>query len=169
MSISCFAWLVYGLSVRDPYVALSNVGGCVASVAYIVGILPLLRDAGKTLRITQATVVSGATASACLWTFLSLSRTPPAGVSSALGLFASLLFILLSMSPLSTIQTVLSKRDAASILASLTTAQVVNTSLWSVYGLAVKDRFVWGPNVVGLALGLTQLMLKVLFPTKQDT
>jgi uncharacterized protein with PQ loop repeat len=65
----------------------------------------------------------------------------------------------------STINTVLSTRNAGSILLSLTLAQVTNTALWSVYGLAIKDKFVYGPNMVGLGFGLIQLLLKLAFPS----
>jgi len=36
MAVSSLCWLVYGLSVRDPYVTLSNVPGCIASIWYVV-------------------------------------------------------------------------------------------------------------------------------------
>jgi solute carrier family 50 protein (sugar transporter) len=147
MSVVSVAWLAYGLSARDPYVALSNIAGCVGSIGYVVGLLPLLKDKGQ-LRMTQAVVVAGSAATLGLWTFLGLSGAPAAKISSALGLFASGLFILLSGSPLSTIKAVFSTRNSGSILGSLTIAQVVNTALWSAYGLAVKNRFVWGPNIV---------------------
>jgi hypothetical protein len=47
----------------------------------------------------------------------------------------------------------------------LTLAQVTNTALWSVYGLAIKDKFVYGPNMVGLGFGIIQLLLKLAFPS----
>ena len=49
----------------------------------------------------------------------------------------------------------------------MTAAQCANTLLWSVYGIfAAKDIFVYGPNVVGLTLGVIQLLLKLVFPAK---
>ena len=58
---------------------------------------------------------------------------------------------------------------AASILAPLTVSQCANCLLWTSYGVfAAKDVFVWGPNGVGLALGLAQLALKLCFPSKDD-
>jgi solute carrier family 50 protein (sugar transporter) len=60
----------------------------------------------------------------------------------------------------------MSTRNAGSILSSLTIAQVTNTALWSVYGLAIKDKFVYGPNLAGLGFGLVQLVLKLVFPSK---
>jgi len=46
--------------------------------------------------------------------------------------------------------------------------QVANCALWTTYGwFAVRDVFVWGPNLTGLLLGLAQLALKIAFPDKK--
>eukprot|EP00956_Cyclotella_meneghiniana_P032605 scaffold90301_cov56-Cyclotella_meneghiniana.AAC.2 len=155
---------MYGLSIQDPYVTLSNVPGCIASIWYVVTILPLLKD--DTLQQTQGLVVLLSAFTINLWTWLSLTNKSLGQISSTLGMYASLLFILLSGSPLSTIKTVVSTKSSKSILTPLTLAQVVNTALWSVYGLAIGDRFVYGPNGVGLVFGLVQLLLKVRFPVQ---
>jgi hypothetical protein len=45
---------------------------------------------------------------------------------------------------------------------------VILTRSWTVYGVfAAKDIFVWGPNGIGLFLGLVQLALKILFPSNK--
>eukprot|EP00751_Fragilariopsis_kerguelensis_P036795 CAMPEP_0170955734 /NCGR_PEP_ID=MMETSP0735-20130129/33404_1 /TAXON_ID=186038 /ORGANISM="Fragilariopsis kerguelensis, Strain L26-C5" /LENGTH=385 /DNA_ID=CAMNT_0011367759 /DNA_START=212 /DNA_END=1370 /DNA_ORIENTATION=- len=88
-------------------------------------------------------------------------------VDEVLGMYASLLFILLCGSPLSTIQHVVATKNSSSILGRFTLAQCLNTTLWSVYGLAVNDRFVYGPNIIGLGLGLIQLALKIIFPASR--
>jgi|Transcript_21070 solute carrier family 50 protein (sugar transporter) len=165
MAVSSLCWLAYGLSIRDPYVTLSNVPGCVASIWYVTAILPLLK--GEQLKSTQSIVLALSAVTINLWTWLSLSKKTMTEVSSALGLFASFLFILLSGSPLSTIKTVFVTKNAGSILTQLTIAQVSNTALWSLYGLAIKDKFVYYPNLTGLGFGLIQLALKLLFPSKQ--
>mmetsp|Transcript_9686 Transcript_9686/g.22768 ORF Transcript_9686/g.22768 Transcript_9686/m.22768 type:complete len:280 (+) Transcript_9686:80-919(+) len=166
MSIASVAWLTYGVSIKDPYVALSNIAGCVGSIGFVLGLLPLLRDDTKTLRTTQGIVLAGCTSCLCLWSYLGLSGASAAKIGSALGLFASGVFLILSASPLSTVGKVIASRDSKSILGPLTIAQVVNTTLWSAYGLAIKNRFVYGPNVIALGLGLAQLALKLLFPAK---
>jgi solute carrier family 50 protein (sugar transporter) len=164
MAVSSLCWLAYGFSIRDPYVTLSNVPGCIGSIWYVLAILPLLKD--QKLKMTQSLVVGLSAITINLWTFLSLTKKPIAEISSALGLYASLLFIILSGSPLSTIKTVVQTKNSSSILTQLTFAQVTNTALWSAYGLAIRDKFVWGPNVTGLGFGLVQLVLKILFPSK---
>lgn len=163
MSTVSVSWLAYGLSARDPYVALSNIAGCIGSAGYVIGLLPLLTN-HKQLRATQAVVWAGVSALLSAWTYLGLSNAPRSVVSSTMGMFGSVLFIILAASPLATIKTVVSSRNSKSILGPLTMAQVVNCALWTMYGFTVRDRFVWGPNVIGLTLGLAQLTLKLLFP-----
>ena len=162
MAISSLCWLVYGLSIQDPYVTLSNVPGCIVSIWYVVTILPLLQ--GDRLKQTQRLVVLLSAITINLWMWLSLTKKSMMQISSLLGMYASFLFVLLSGSPLSTIKTVVRTKNSKSILTPLTMAQVVNTALWSLYGLAIGDKFVWGPNSVGLGFGLVQLMLKIMFP-----
>ena len=164
MAVSSICWLMYGLFIRDPYVTLSNVPGAVASIWYVTAVLPLLKD--SQLKNTQTLVVALSALTITLWTYLSLAKKSILQVRSALGLFASALFIVLSGSPLSTIKTVLATRNSGSILAPLTFAQVTNTALWSAYGLAIKDVFVYGPNLTGLGFGIIQLFLKIMFPSK---
>lgn len=164
MAVSSLCWLMYGLSIQDPYVTLANVPGCIASIWYVVTILPLLKDG--ILQQSQGLIVLLSALTINLWTWLSLTKKSLGQISSTLGIYASLLFILLSGSPLSTIKTVLSTKSSKSILTPLTLAQVMNTALWSVYGLAIGDMFVYGPNGVGLVFGLVQLLLKILFPVQ---
>ena len=84
-------------------------------------------------------------------------------------MFATAICILLFSSPLSTIKKVLAQRSSESIYAPATAAQCANCALWTTYGwFAVKDVFVWGPNLTGLLLGLAQLALKIAFPSTNE-
>jgi len=170
MSIVSVSWLAYGLMSNDIYLASSNFAGCIASIGYVVGVLPLLGKGTnqKQLRTTQGVLLAGVSVVLSLWTYLGVSGTSVARMSQILGMFASAIFIILAGSPLSTISTVIATKDSRSILGTLTAAQVINTVLWGVYGLAIKDRFVYGPNLIGLVLGLIQLGLKLMFPAKKE-
>ena len=109
----------------------------------------------------------GSPVRADMWTWLVFSPLSAAARASALGLWASGIFIVLCSSPLSSISSVIAERDASSIYAPMTAAQCANGTLWTLYGLfGVGDVFVWGPNLVGLLLGLAQLALKLVFPSK---
>jgi solute carrier family 50 protein (sugar transporter) len=161
------AWLGYGLSVRDPWIALTNAPGALVALAQLVVILPLMKP-GKQLQQFQATVLGGAAFTIALWGKLIFGGASAAARSKALGLYATIICIALFASPLATIASVVREKNSESILASLTAAQVANCVLWTTYGvLAARDPFVWGPNGVGLVLGLIQLALKVCFPAKK--
>lgn len=45
---------------------------------------------------------------------------------------------------------------------------MTNCGTWAVYGIAINDPWVWVPNLAGLILGLLQLALKLVYPSKED-
>jgi len=208
MPIVAVSWFVYGLVSGDPYIIISNCAGSLLSIAYLIGILPLMKynnsnnnnsgtesssdssnsnnSNNKLLFWTHATILLSTATTLGVWTmlgFITSSATEPLGsqlfslssamvktsgvVDEVLGMYASILFIILCCSPLSTIKQVLTTKNSSSILGRLTIAQCINTTLWSVYGLGVNDRFIYGPNVIGLGLGLIQLALKIIFPASR--
>ena len=176
MSIVSVAWLAYGITSQDIYVTLSNIGGSIISIAYVVGILPLLgkpqkgdgKNNNSQLRLTQGVIMLGTAITLSMWTILGLKMKDTASftlkqASGVLGTFASCLFILLCSSPLSTISKVIKTKNSSSILGPLTTAQITNTLLWSIYGLAIKDLFVYGPNIVVCVLTVSVELVLTLF------
>ena len=175
MAVVTTSWLAYGLAVADLYVALSNLPGALLSLSYLIGILPVMQIATsgtagvsanrRELRAVQALLVAGSASSLVLWTALRFSGASLATAKTWLGLVASAFTILLFGSPLSTVRTVVQQRNAASILGRLTVAQIVNATLWTVYGITLRQVFVWVPNGVGLVLGLAQLALKCIYPS----
>ena len=99
-----------------------------------------------------------------LWTWLIFAGLAASARSALLGYYASAFFVVLCASPLSAMAQVIKERNADSIYAPMTVAQVLNCGMWTVYGFfAINDVFVWAPNLVGWLLGLLQLLLKFLF------
>ena len=209
MPTVALSWLAYGLASSDAYLILGNGPGTLLSVAYLIGILPLMNynaaafpnladlpnlsdlpnlakniteellmdprkrikpKKSKTLILTHATVLLSTAATLSLWAILGILTSGATdgmfnvgglsfgmGFSSMLrsgvivemlGVYAAFMFLLLSASPLFMIRTVLKTKNSRIILGSLTAAQCVNTGLWTAYGLAVNDHFVWGPNII---------------------
>ena len=168
MVIGTTAWLGYGLSVKDPWIAATNLPGTLVAIAQMVVMLPLMKP-GRQLSQVQAIILGGATATTALWARLIFGGVSAAARSRALGIYATIICIALFASPLTTIASVVRNRNAASILAPLTASQVANCVLWTTYGVfAAKDPFVWGPNGVGLVLGLVQLACKLAFPSVDE-
>jgi len=166
--LSSWAWLQYGLSVPDPYIVAGNLPALTAAVYGLLLMLPLMHEARHALALRRVVrvFVGGCFAAFCLWAFLIFAGVESSERSSTLGSYATIIFIVLAASPLSSMRTVITTRDASSIYAPMTAAQCINCMLWTVYGLAAAhDIFVWGPNLTGLMLGLMQLALKLCFPS----
>ena len=167
MVLSVLSWLQYSLVVSNPWILWSNLPGAAAVLLTFAVMLPLMGNDHPALDACQFTFVGGAMATLCMWAYLVFGNVTGALRAKFVGYFASAIFVVLAASPLSTIRTVIATRDSASIYTPLTLAQCANTLLWTIYGvMAAKDIFVYGPNGVGLSLGIAQLFLKLLFPSK---
>lgn len=85
-------------------------------------------------------------------------------------LFAAILILVFYfLSPLSTLLEVLRKRDSSSLVLELGVMNTLNGLLWATYGIvALRDPFVWAPNAFGAALGVVQVALKLIIPSKEN-
>jgi solute carrier family 50 protein (sugar transporter) len=169
MLLSTTAWCFYALSVPNMYIFAANAPGVLASLAYVLLTLPLIPHAAPQRAAVQLVLVAGAAFKLCLWGAIVASGCDAASRSFALGLYGSLLCVLMFAAPLSTMATVIASANAASIYAPLTAAQCVNCGTWTFYGFAIGDIWVWGPNACGLVLGLVQVALKLVYPSSASS
>jgi solute carrier family 50 protein (sugar transporter) len=164
MALNTIGFLAYGLAVPNRYVVASNIFGVPLAIWYLVTVLPLARDE-SILSQLKLVIVGGAFFLSAEMTYvrLGLEDVERAGM---MGMFATFVCIAMFAAPLSTVAEVLSTRSSASLYGPLTIAQVCNCTLWTVYGFAVNDVWVYGSNGTGLVLGLLQAGLIVMFPSK---
>jgi len=144
-------------------VLASNFFGVPLSVFYLVSALPLMGDDPRLAQL-KAVLVGGATYLAFELTVLSLAVAPDEH-AGMMGCSATAVCITMFAAPLGTLTDVVRLRSSASIYAPLTVVQIANCSLWSVYGIAVGDVWIWGPNGLGLVLGFCQAGLLFTFPS----
>ena len=165
---STTAWMCYALAVPNGFIAASNLPGVVVAVYFITTTLPLMPrdDAHTNGSLVQFVLVGGTIATLLVWTLLIFSGAPHERIVFVLGAYGSAICVLLFASPLSTVCEVIATANAASIYAPLTATQCTNCAMWTIYGLAIGDRWVWGPNGTGLLLGLVQLTLKLVYPSR---
>jgi solute carrier family 50 protein (sugar transporter) len=164
-----FGWICYALAIQNAWILASNLPGAAAALVAIVVMLPLMEKGDSRLLHVQVTMVVGPLVWVSLFSILVFSGVAPVRQAEAIGYVASCFCVVLFASPLSTISEVVRARDAGSIYLPLTLAQCLNTALWTAYGVfAVDDVFVYGPNGIGLALGVSQVALKVLFPSVSE-
>jgi solute carrier family 50 (sugar transporter) len=84
-----------------------------------------------------------------------------------LGWTSVLMLTLFLGSPLSVMYQVIKKRDARWIYWPLSVATVINGVLWTVYGLVLLDPFIYVANIGGMCLGLTQILLLLIYRKKK--
>lgn len=85
------------------------------------------------------------------------------------GLAGNFISLVYYGAPLSTMADVIKKRDSSSILLPLTLMNTLNACLWTTYGLAIGDAYVFVPNGIGALLSVAQLSLCFLYPAKSNT
>ncbi|VEN47667.1 unnamed protein product [Callosobruchus maculatus] len=84
------------------------------------------------------------------------------------GMVVTILMLMLLGSPLLDVQNIIEKKDASSIIFSLTLMAALVTFLWLLYGLLIKNGFIIFQNGVGFTLCSIQLFLKFLYGKPPD-
>nr|CAH7718799.1 unnamed protein product [Callosobruchus chinensis] len=87
----------------------------------------------------------------------------PDEVEFRYGMIVTILMLILLGSPLLDVQNIIEKKDASSIIFSLTLMATLVTFLWLLYGLLLKNAFIIFQNGVGFTLCSIQLFLKFLY------
>ncbi|KAG8465387.1 hypothetical protein KFE25_002694 [Diacronema lutheri] len=164
MALNTVGFLAYGLAVPNRYVVASNVLGIVLAVWYLATVLPLVRDE-PSLQQLKLVLVGGASFLVLEITWATLFLAEEKERAGVLGANATAVCVLMFAAPLSTLSEVCRTRSSSTIYGPLTTAQVCNCFLWTVYGAAVGDVWVTGPNSIGLLLGLVQAALLAILPS----
>ncbi|GMF35373.1 unnamed protein product [Phytophthora fragariaefolia] len=79
------------------------------------------------------------------------------------GYIAVIINVALYASPLQTMKFVLQTKSAASLPATTCCVNLINGSLWVLYGILANDMFVLTPNAMGVVLSVIQVALCIKF------
>lgn len=82
-----------------------------------------------------------------------------------LGFVASGFTIAVYGSPLVSVANVIRHKSTEFMTFSMSLAGFVVSSLWTIYGHLVQDKFITVPNGIGVILGSVQLLLFVIYPS----
>ena len=80
-----------------------------------------------------------------------------------LAIAANAILLCFYTSPLSTVANIIKTKDSSSLTLPLCVMNIVNGTLWLMYGLAVGDYFIWVPNGIGALLGAFQTSLCFIY------
>ncbi|KAL2918682.1 hypothetical protein HK105_201516 [Polyrhizophydium stewartii] len=164
---NCLCWLVYGLLVQDPYVFGPNIAGYQLGLYYT---LTAYNHADAAFRSRVLTILVASSLLVFSGGFISFIVLH--GQGDARTIMGSICVVILAVfysAPLSTVRQVIKRRDSSPIDLTLAIASIANSSLWTVYGFAVSDGFIWGPNLLGVVFGAVQFGLMAIFPRRSST
>ena len=82
------------------------------------------------------------------------------------GILVNINLVFFYGAPLQTMKAVLESKSSDTIHARTVTMNVINALFWLLYGLARKDGIIYGPNSIGLLLGIAQCMLCYMYPKR---
>jgi len=172
MIANCILWFFYGILTNTRQVWFTNFCGLLFGLYYSLKFIKYTPPKSTSLPGTVRQHMQGCfiiVGGSILWIFLCYMTVRRKGMwmpyaSQLIGNTAVVFCLLMFASPLSALKTVLRMRSARSIPLPFTLATILNCFLWSVAGLGqFKDFNIYFPNLLGLAFGLVQVGLKILF------
>ena len=155
MLASGLLWAAYGAVLADwtiivPNAACGAAGACYSAVFYRYD-----SQRFATRRYSASVLLCFA--------FVAFVVTSPSFSHEAkqdtLGWLGSALVVAMFAGPLQVMRRVVRHRSTRDLPLPMCLATVVNTCLWTAYGVTQRDAFVWAPNLLGLGSGIAQLCL----------
>ncbi|CCI47088.1 unnamed protein product [Albugo candida] len=83
-----------------------------------------------------------------------------------IGVPSLILSILTSSSPLMQIRDILKRKDASCLPFGMSVMNLISGSVWTLYGSILKDPLIIVPNIIALSMGIVQVSLIFLYPSK---
>jgi len=186
MTGNCFGWLAYAYYSRDPFILASNIPGIIVSFWLNSGASKLQyynevksRDESNdssnnstkraTVFTSQDKLMLGVLS---LWISI-LVCVGWLGVGTGhekeiIGILVNINLLFFYAAPLQTIQTVFVEKRSDTIHAPTMILNCANAGFWGAYGIATNNPVIYGPNGIGLFLGISQAALCYVYPKNSN-
>mmetsp|Transcript_23821 Transcript_23821/g.34998 ORF Transcript_23821/g.34998 Transcript_23821/m.34998 type:complete len:236 (+) Transcript_23821:108-815(+) len=163
-----FIWTVYGFLKSEPKIMAPNSIGLLLGTYYFTAFRRHVSIGAANLPGTTSQHWNGLVIFITFILLVAATMTKDLAVE-LIGKLGVLICMIMFASPLSTMKVVIETKSADSIPLPFTIACVINCVMWSVMGvLDMNDFNVYFPNLVGLAAGLAQLVLKGLYGNRKS-
>ncbi|OWY91228.1 MtN3-like protein [Phytophthora megakarya] len=165
LAVNCYTWSMYGLlsGVYFPVMSVNNFG----TLTSLTFALVFYRWSSDRQTLHKMGAITAAWflllllyAVLCLTDVIPLSDNTQAMI---VGYLSVTINVALYASPLQTMKLVLQTKSAASLPATMCCVNLVNGSLWVLYGILANDMFVLTPNAMGVVLSFVQVVLCIKF------
>jgi len=162
---NCLGWLTYSYLKKDPFVFAANAPGLLLGIWYTMTMLRLAPASdAKRVETTLMCMVAIHLAASAVSAFVLPDR---AAMITLYGFVNNAILLMYYGAPLSTIGKVLKTKSAASIYFPTVLVNGLNGAFWAVYALAIKDKYLFIPNLIGVSLAAIQILLCLLFGNKK--
>lgn len=184
MLLNCIGWMSYGIMTDDVYIFFSNATGVLIGLFYCCTSLALLYNKDSTDEqkrshmLLERTVFIGCIVWLIMVFLVGIAYHTADGENSdtkdslivTVGWMSFSCSVAYYISPLSTLQQVITRKDSSSLYPPMIITNLFNASCWTVYGFfGLNAPSVWVCNLLGIILSVCQLALIVLFPPPKDT
>jgi len=168
MLANAISWVAYAYNQDDLYLFFANSPGVVLSILSAMLLLRCYDAENDDKAMLMLKYVAGLFTALLIIHFLCIFFLQD-DTETILGTVCLVTTCSMYASPLATVKTVIQTRDSSSIFLKVTMAQIFASAMWTVYGFAVDDYVIYGPNLFGLLLGLIQLVVKKLIPSSSSS
>ncbi|EFJ47168.1 hypothetical protein VOLCADRAFT_121013 [Volvox carteri f. nagariensis] len=158
--INAAGWVAYGYAVANPYIFPANIIGFLAGMFFTLTAFSCAPQKLQDLITGLLVAGSGYFIMLGLISCFGLAQTES---QRMWGISAVAILMCYYFVPLSTMVSIVRTRNAASIYPPLAATAIANGSMWTIYGLAVKDINLWLPNMFGAVIGAVQLILRLVY------
>lgn len=155
-------WVGYACVTRDPFVLVPNLVGVLLGVFYTLVVASLATQRARDTVTLEALV--GTAIILGLSAYGPFSGAETETVRAAWGWGANLILVAYYASPLSTVALVVRTRSSGSLHPGMVTMNLINGALWTSYGFAVADPFIYVINGLGAVISVILLALTIVYP-----
>ncbi|OEU22738.1 hypothetical protein FRACYDRAFT_161207, partial [Fragilariopsis cylindrus CCMP1102] len=165
MTGNCLGWCSYAYCTNDPFVLAANLPGLILSFWLNIG------AANSSLTSSSQDVLFLRVIS--IWSII-IVCVGWLGIlhgyeQKIIGILVNINLIFFYGAPLQTMKTVFETKSSNSIHTPTVTMNVINAIFWISYGLAKNDIIIYGPNGIGLLLGITQGTLCLIYSSSSSS
>lgn len=160
--LNCMMWASYGILKGDAALVPVNTIGMMTQVFYILCFFNYCKERGKEVK----SVVYAAIIAFILYMYLMHFIEEDVTRVAHLGLMCIVFTITMQASPLAVVAKVVRTKSTESMPFVFSFMMVLLSFLWLCYGTVVNDINIQVPNASGVLLGLLQLSLFCVYPSK---
>lgn len=168
-------WIAYAILISSPPLLSCNCVGCGVHGFGIVFFLRLSFTEERRGRVLSQTSFAAAARTTVAVAALAVIGCVIAGVverptaTIVLGSCAAGGSLLQFAAPLDVVRNICITKCSQALTPFTVVGTLADTATWSLYGLLVKDWFIFAPNFAGLVLSIAQALLLGIFPRESPT